>query len=365
MGRRLQKGAIALVVVGVVFLVGIGYLLFSSKVLKTNKNTELSGTQNGSASQGSNTTLQKACKVALNDYPEWTKADTDLIIWENPDKSFNFRNSPEDASSKLTSPVPSEETLVDMDFIGMDKISYVTTGAGGWKINTLKLNGLGAYDKSLVYEKSEAATFVDVSPLGEKDYFALVVNGKNGVVKRINTANSKEDLFLELAIANTGKIKLAASPKASYGYLLNDGPLILFEIVQGKQIDKIDAVKSAVWVGDGYLLYSNTEGIFVYNLKNKEKTSVSNTKQVSALAFNPKGDGTIAFDENGNTTVVDCQTWQIINSKQGAEFKTLTSEKTAINKKGDQFGFWRFRNKDWVVKMLEEKSKFVTVWQRY
>lgn len=354
-----------MIVVGVMVLVGVGYLLFSSTALKTKKDRELPNTGNSLGFQGDNPTLQKACKSAIGDYPLWTKADTDLIIWENPDKSFNFRNSPEDASAKLTSPVPTGETLVDMDFVGLNEISYVTTGAGGWKLNALKLNGLGAYDKSLIYEKPETVSSVLISPINKNEYLALIVNGKQGILKQIDTGSSKEGVLSEVSLTNIEKIKLAVSPKGSYAYLLHGDSLVLFDISLVKQIDKIDSVKSAVWVGDGHLLFSNTEGISIYNLKNKEKSSVSKTKQVSALAFNPKENGIIAFDENGKTTVVGCQTWQIINSKQGAEFKTLTSEKTAINKKDDQFGYWRFKDKDWVVKILEDKSKFVTVWQRY
>ena len=346
-----------LIVIAFITFVGIGYLLLSSTLRKTNKNNELSGTDNK--------LLQTACKNAINDYPEWTKADTDLIIWENPDKSFNFRNSPEDASAKLTSPVPPMETLVDMDFIGLNEISYVTTRDNNWKISTLKLNGLGAYNNSLIYEKNEAISFINTSPISRNEYITIIVNGNKGVLKYVNTDSSKEEIFIEMPSINTEKIKLAVSPKGTYTYLLQGDSLIFFEIASKKQIDKISSVSSVVWVGDGYLLYSDTEGTYVYNLKTKEKSKLDKLKQVSELTFNPQEDGIIAFNENGNTKIVNCQTWQIINSKEGAVLKTLTSGKTAITKKGDQFGFWRFKNNDWGVKMLEDKSKFVTVWQRY
>lgn len=309
--------------------------------------------------------LQTACKNALNDYPEWTKANTDLIIWENPDKSLNFRNSPEDLSSKLTSPIPSTETLVDMDFIGLNEISYVASKDASWKINTLKLNGLNVPTNSLVYEKIEAVSYINTSPINKSEYIVLTASGTKGLLKYINTENSKEENISELTSVKTDKLKLSVSPKGTYVYLLQGNSLIFFEIASKKQIDKISSPESAVWVGDEYVLYSGTGGTFVYSLKTKEKSKITKIEQVSELTFNPKENGIIAFNENGNTTIVNCQTWQIINSKQGAELKTLTSEKTAITKKGDQFGYWRFKNNDWGVKILEDKSKFVTVWQRY
>ncbi len=318
-----------------------------------------------SESTNDNNLLKTACANALADYPEWTKADTDLIIWENPDKSFNFRNSPEDVSVKLTSPVPPIETLADMDFIGLNEISYVTTKNNNWKINTLKLNGMNAPNNSLVYEKTEAVSFINTSPISRNEYVVLTVNGNKGVLKYINTNGPKEEIILEIPSINTEKLKLTVSPKGTYSYLLQNNSLIFFEIATKKQIEKVDFINSAVWVGNAYVLYSGSEGTFVYNVKTKEKSKLDKIGSVSALTFNPKSNGIIAFNEGGNTKVVDCQTWQILNTGQGAELKTLTSEKTAITQKGDQFGYWRFKNADWGVKILENKSKFVTVWQRY
>src|SRR3989344_1077154 len=150
--RQGQKGMAVMILIATIAIIGIGYLLLSSTLLKTNKNSGLSNTDNNSKSIADNSTLQAACKNAISDYPEWTKADTDLIIWENPDKSFNFRNSPEDASAKLDSPVPSGENLADMDFLGSNEISYLTSNSVGWKIGLFKLNGLNMPDKLIVYE---------------------------------------------------------------------------------------------------------------------------------------------------------------------------------------------------------------------
>lgn len=363
--RQEQKGMAVMIVIATVAIVSIGYLLLSSTLLKTNKNSGLSDTDNNSKSVADNSTLRTACKNALNDYPEWTKTDTDLVIWENPDKSFNFRNSPEDGSVKLDSPFPLTETLVDMDFIGLNEISYVTTKNNNWKINTFKLNGMNAPDNSLVYEKSEAVSYISTSPIGRNKYLVLVTNGNKGVLKYLDTSSSKEETILEIPSIKIDNLKLSVSPKGTYAYLLQNNSLIFFDIASKRQIDKISSTNSAVWIGNEYVFYSGNEGTFIYNLKTKEKSKLDKLGPISELAFNPKESGIIAFNENGDTKIVNCQTWQIINSKQGAELKTLTSEKTAITKKGDQFGYWRFKDKDWGVKILEDKSKYVTIWQRY
>jgi DNA-binding beta-propeller fold protein YncE len=194
---------------------------------------------------------------------------------------------------------------------------------------------------------------------------ALIIKGTKATLEKINTNGPQEEILLEIPSVNTNNLKLSVSPKGTYAYLLQNNSLILFDITSKKQIDKISSAESAVWIGNGYAIYSGPGGTFIYNLKTKEKNKIGKIEQVSGLTFNPKENGIIAFNENGNTTIVNCQTWQIINMKQGAELKTLTSEKTAITRKGDQFGYWRFKNKDWGVKILEDKSKFVTVWQRY
>jgi hypothetical protein len=353
--RKQQKGFAILIVIAFIAILGIGYLLFSSKTQKPNNRNESTGTVNK--------TLQTACNNALNDYPEWTKNETDIVIWENPDKSFNFRNSPEDASSRLTSPIPSAETLTDMDFIGINEIAYATTKENQWKLSTLKLNGLNAPTNSLIYEKTEAVSFLNISPVSGNEFIVLVVSGNKGILKHINTESSKEEIILEIPSIKTTDLKLSVSPKGTYVYLLQDKSLILFEIALKKQIERVSSVSSAVWIGDGYALYSGSEGTFVYNLKTKEKSKIDKLGPVSALTFNPKENGIIAFTEAGDAKIVNCLTWKSIFTKQGAELKTLTSEKTAIIKKGDQYGFWRYQ--DWGVNFLEEKSKFVTVWQRY
>ncbi len=330
---------------------------------QTNTNTSITSKTSNVGSD--NLLLKTSCNSALADYPEWTKADSDLVIWENPDKSFNYRTFPEDASTKLSSPVPPTETLADMDFIGLNQISYVTTNANSWKINTFKLNGLSAPEIDLVYEKNEAVSYINTSPINRSEYLVLVASNNQAALKRINATNSTEEIILAIPSPTTNKLKLAVSPKGTYGYLLQNNSLMVFEIATKKQLGTITPATSAVWVGDTQVLYSGSEGTFIYSLITKEKSQLDQIGVVSDLAFNPKDNGVIAFNDKGNTQVVNCQTWQIINTSQGAELKTLTSEKTAITKKGVEYGYWRFKNADWVVKILEETSKYVTIWQKY
>jgi len=306
--------------------------------------------------------LKTACANAASDYPEWSKADTDLVIWENPDKSFSLRNSPEDASTIISTPVPPSETLLDMDFVGLKEISFVTTNNNGWKIGIFKTDPTG---KSFIYEKTEPASIVNVSPVNKNEYIALVVNENKGALRLINTDSQKEEIILEIPSLNTNNLKLAVSPKGTYFYLLAEDSLSVFDISLNKQVQKIDTVASAVWVGNDYLLYSNPEGSFLYQPDTGKQDKLEAPGPVANLAFHPQDNGIIAFNEDENIKIVDCQTWLPINTEQGSELKTLASHKTAITKKGVQYGYWRFKDAHWSVKILEEGSKFVTVWQRY
>ncbi|MDD5415635.1 MAG: hypothetical protein PHE48_01370 [Candidatus Daviesbacteria bacterium] len=84
-----QKGIAILIVIAIIAVVGIGCLLLFPTLQKTNQNNGLLNINNSSKSPNDNSMLQTACKNAINDYPEWTKTETDVIIWENPDKNFN------------------------------------------------------------------------------------------------------------------------------------------------------------------------------------------------------------------------------------------------------------------------------------
>lgn len=351
-GLKRQSGAALYVVIGAVIIVGaVGLILFiMSQPANVPGNPEI---------------LQQACKTSVNDYPKWAIDSGDIIIWENPGRDFNFRNSPEEASSKIDDPVGVEETLVDMDFLGTNEISYVAKKTGGWKVGLFKLNGLNEPSRSIIYEKDETFSEVALSPINRSDFIAFIANQGQGVLRRIDTSKSKEETIFQSALTDVSSIKLAVSPKATYVYLLSDNTLAIFDITSQKQIDSISLVKSAVWLGDKYVLYSGKDASYIYKIESKEKTKVENVGAVQNLTFNPKRGGTIAFDQKGNTKIIGCEKLGIINSKQGAEFKTLTSERTAITKKGQEYGYWRFVDKDWGVKILEDKSKFVTVWQRY
>lgn len=347
-------------------IVGIGYFLLPSSYLK-NKTGSISRGDNvrNSANNTGKSVLQTICKSALNDYPEWTKSDVDIVIWENPDKNFLFRNSPEAASTKITSPVTASESLIDMDFIGLNEISYVTNSENGWKISTLKLNDMKAPDKTQIYEKNETASSVIASPINKMEYIVLVAKGNKAVLKIINANTSNEEILTEIPLSSGGNPKLSVSPKGNYVYLLQDDSLLIFGIGAIKQLDKLNHVSSAVWVGNENILFSGSEGTFVYSLKSKENSQLDNLAQVSNLSFTPGKNGVIAFGQQGNVNIIGCQDWRIINTQRGSELKTLASSKTAITKKGVEYGYWRFDGADWGVKILEDKSKYVTLWQRY
>lgn len=364
--RHGQKGIVALIVIIIIAVVGIGYLLLSSTLLKTNINNGLSNTDSNSKPPSDNNMLQTACKNAINDYPQWTKTNTDIIIWENPDKTFEYRNSPEDASMRIDSPVKTPDTLVDMDFVGENEVSYVKKGNTKWGINIFKLKGMSPPENTNVYEKTESISYINISPINKNEFIVFYTNGNKAFLKYLNTSNSDEKVLLETSVKNTDDLKLAVSPKGTYTYLLYDNALRVFEIVSKKQSDEINSVKSVVWIGNNNLLYSNKEETFIYNNKTKEKSKVSNLGPTTNLSFNPKDNGVIAYTKKEDATVINCKTWKNVGSNKDSKIRTLTSEKTAIMEMKDFFGYWRFKDANWNVRLFEGKiSNFATVWKRY
>lgn len=317
------------------------------------------------ASQGDEL-LKAACKDSIKDYPDWTKSSTDIIIWEDPDKSFYFRNSPEDMSARLSSPVQTSETLADMDFVGFNEISYVKTKDNKWQIGLFKLNWPDAPDNSIIYEKTESVSSIDVSPVNKKEFIAFYVKGNKAFLEYLDVANLKEEILFETSVGNNNQ-KVTVSPKGTYVYLLYSKTLRLFDISKKSKIEEINSVSSVVWVGNSHLLYSNSEGTYIYDAVSKSKDKITGINTAEVLAFNPKSDGVIAYTSNSKTKVVNCQNWRILLGSYGkGKIETFTSEKTAILTKDDlsNSGYWRFEG-DWYVKLSDKFSVLATVWSNY
>jgi len=310
--------------------------------------------------------LKSVCKAAIDEYPDWVKLSTDIIIWEDADKSFYFRNSPEGMSSSLSSPVQTSETLADMDFVGLNEISYVKTDDKKWQIGLLKLKGLNTPDNSIVYERPEVVSLIDASPLNKEGFIVFYVKEKKAVLEQVNISNSKKLVLFETSVVSSNP-KVSVSPKGMYAYLLYDRALKLFDISNKLNTDSIYPVSSAVWIGNYYLLYSNPEGTYIYDMVGKNSDKITGINAAEALAFNPKSEGIIAYTSNHKTRVVNCQNWKIsLGSCEKGTVKTFTSEKTAILTKEDlsNSGYWRFEG-DWYVKLSDKFSVLATMWSKY
>lgn len=332
-----------------------------NELVDTSK-TEVVG---GIASQGDEL-LKAACKDSTKDYPEWTTPNTDLIIWEDSDKKFNFRNSPEDLSSRVSSPVQSSETLVDMDFIGLNEISYVKNNANGWGIGIFKLNGLNTPTNTIIYENKDRLDFVDISPINRKQFAVFFIKGEKAYLNVLDTEKSSNDNLLEIPSLNTNSQKISVSPKGDYIYLLYNKILRIFEVSSKKKIDEIDFIENVVWVGDSYLLYSSPQGTFIYSIKNKDKNKLDKIDTVSYLNFNPKENGIIAYSTDLKGEVVSCQTWGRLNSLKDGKIETFSSERTAIIEKDGVKMYWRFKDNDWILTPSHiEITIYATVWKRY
>jgi len=343
-----------------------------------NETSQANGTVVGNAAAfGGNELLTKACSEAVGDYPGWTEPSTDIIVWETLDKKFNFRNAPENLSVGLTPPVEKTASLSDMDFIGSSEVSFVALQEDRWLIGLFKINGMDAPDKSVIYEKTESVSFMDVSPISRQEFILFYAKENRAFVEHLDVKTSKREILLETAYDAGAGHKLAVSPKGSYAYLLYEGALAIFEIESKSKIGEIKSVESAVWVGDSHILHSGSEGTFIYDVKNKEDTKIGQLGPVSDLSYNPKDEGVIAFTQEGSAKVVACGTLQNKNSKQEARIRALASERTAIreeefSRKGEPpihgVGYWRFKDTDWNVRLTGEFpdfAVFATVWSRY
>ena len=309
--------------------------------------------------------FQNICQTVIDDYPEWTLSDTEIIICEKPDKSFFYRNSPEDLSVGIDSPVSSFETLVDMDFIGLNEISYVKTQDDKWHICLFKLNGMDAPDNSMIYEKTESISSIDISPINSNEFIVFYTADNNAILEYLDVVGSIEENLLETSVSESSNQKLAVSVKGSYVYLLYGNTLRIFDIASKTELDEIDTVESVVWIGDSYLLYSNSEGTYIYKVKNKDTGKLTKINSVSDLSFNPKNNGMLAYTDQGNVKVINCGTWQISGPTEDVQILALASEQTAIIDKEGFVDFWRFYNADWTVSLSEGFSNFATVWKRY
>jgi len=354
--QRQQKGVAVLILIPIIVFVGIGLLIVSSSLFRKKASRE---------HQAAGNLLQIACEKATSDYPEWTKANTDLVIWETPDKSFNYRSSPEEPSVGIGSPVNSPGTLADMDFVGVNEISYVNNQNSLWQIGLFKLKGMGVPDNSVIYEQAQQFSFINISPVNRKEFVVFLSDENKGFLKYLNTDNSKGATLSEISPVNTDGLKLAVSPKGTYVYLLHNKTLTISDINSKKQIDKIDSVESVVWLGDSYLLYSNQKTAYIYDVKTKKESQLEKMDSVLDLSFNPKDGGVIAYTQGNNAQIVNCTTGEVLGSKQKARLRTLASDRTAIMEKEDFFGFWRFKNADWTVTFIEKSSNIATAWNKY
>ena len=185
-------------------------------------------------------------------------------------------------------------------------------------------------------------------------------------MKYLNTANSTEEILWEAPAENTENLKLAVSPKGTYVYLLHSGKLKIFDIVSREEADTIDQINSAVWIGNANLIYSTKDKTSLYSTKTKKSSEITDLGPVTDLSFAPKDGGTLAFTKVGTATAVSCKTGKSLGSKENAEIRALTSEKTAIMEKSGFFGYWKFKEADWLVSLYNGPiTNFTTVWEIY
>lgn len=316
--------------------------------------------------------LQKACESAVNDYPEWTKASSDIIVWEDAgqgkEKNFYYRNAAEDSSMALDSPAQTSELLTDIDFVDSDKIGYVKKGQK-WQIGLFQLNG----QSSLIYEMSEQITSMNASFIDKDKFVIFYKTDDQAILKYVNKINSTEETIWETSSIAGENQKVAVSSKGTYVYLLHDNNLRIFELLNKEKIEEFNSVISAVWIGDSNLLYSSSEGSSIYDVKNKNSDKLSKIdSSATDLTFNPKLNGVIAYTSDSKANIINCQDFENLGTYAEGKIEALANEKTVILTKKDLLtsGYWRF-NEDWYILLSENFSSFdshallATTWSQY
>lgn len=107
--------SILIVVIIVIFIAS--YFIFLNKPGENGESTKRASDRVATENQEQNEFLLSACQNANGDYPQWTKQAGDVVVYEKSDKTFYFRNSPEEAAASIDSPAKNSGTLIDMDFI--------------------------------------------------------------------------------------------------------------------------------------------------------------------------------------------------------------------------------------------------------
>ena len=316
--------------------------------------------------------LQTACENAINDYPEWAKASSDIIVREDAsqgkEKNFYYRNACEDPSMALDSPAQALELLTDIDFVDSDKIGYVKKSQK-WQIGLFQLNG----QSSLIYEMSEPITFMDASFIDKDKFIIFYKTDDQAILKYVDITNSSEEIIWETSSVDGENQKVAVSPKGTYVYLLYNNDLRIFELLNQEKTEEFNSVTSVVWIGDSNLLYSSSEGASIYDVKNKKSDKLTKIdSSTTDLTFNPESNGVIAFTSGTKATIISCQNWENLGAYKEGEIEALADEKTVILNKKDlsTSGYWRF-NEDWYILLSERFSSFdshsllATVWSKY
>lgn len=337
------------------------YFIFLNKPGENSESAKRASDRVATENQEQNEFLSSACQNANVDYPQWTKEAGEVVVYEKSDKTFYFRNSPEEAAALINSPVKNSGTLIDMDFIDKNKFIYVVKDKDS-KIGSFEFS-LQGIKNEIIYEITKPISFADVSPINEKEFIIFYVNNNEALLKRINTEKSTEETITE--ISETNEARIALSPKATYVYLLQGNFLKVFELSTKELVYENNSTLSAVWLGDSYLLTSDSQETFIYDLKNHQKEKLSKITSASNLYFNPGNEGTIAYNSESESKIVKCQNWEIIGNLQSGEIETFASEKTAIVSQANSPTYWRFLNSDWTVKLADQVSIFATVWKRY
>ncbi|OFW62372.1 MAG: hypothetical protein A2Z35_01350 [Actinobacteria bacterium RBG_19FT_COMBO_36_27] len=366
--------------------------------------------------------LQSVSLNAVDDYPEWTIDGGSMVVWNGLEKNkeiFAIRQSPDNESIGIQSPAEeiSGGDIAALDFIDKNTVGYAVVSQNNGKCTVgllqFEFANTGAEFSSsynAIYEKDKITSVRDISFINRNEFLIFYIlenqRGKEtAVVSYINVGSGKEGTLLEFDVKpptseNTidNIQKVSVSSKGTYTYIVyksaskEQGSLAVFDLSNREQIDEINYVSSAVWIGDKNILYSSSDEdgkAFIYNLENNKSYEVTKVDSyVVNLSFCPESGGVIIYNIDplsyqAKAHALSCKNWEEQGMEKNCIFNAIADEETVIFSKYAQDesndsndfiikegGYLNLKFK-WARHLTEEfltsyqNTVLATVWSRY
>lgn len=332
--------------------------------------------------------LKQACQNAIDNYPQWIRASSSIVAWEDSDEIFYIRTSPDSSTWSIDNPAEENYKLINIRFIDDNTLGFTLADPNkGYKIGIIdfEFENQGTVFKgiktSIKYENEDTATILDVNYITDDDFIVLYKDKKNVVLKHIQKQN--EAILYQADYTDSSNQKIGLSPSNSYAYMVYGDNMKIFDMSKNTKIGELEHVSSAVWIGNFYILCSGIDSVFMYDLAKKTSETISSiTPDINLLSFCPKNGGVISFNRNpriynANGHVISCDSMTELSSASNTMFETLADDGTAIFTKyktddsTEETGYYRFKLGGWGLHLsygmfyYHNNPVLATVWNKY